>query len=155
MIGLETKRPRSDLTRPVRSELALIELAGSVSPVPDGQGVSVVGQDRPSGPDLVALVAFEARSAHAVAVSEVPDPAFCAGSVALQPSLGSAAARLLAAGDEHPPRVQVVVFERLAGRADVESTFRNQSETRSLADNSDHCRGQNELQISPTYSDRK
>ena len=29
---------------------------------------------------------------------------------------------MLAAGDEHPLRVEVVIFERLAGRADIEPT---------------------------------
>ena len=82
MIGAETKRPRSVLTQPVRSELAQVELAGIVSSVPDGEGVSVVGQDRPSGPDLAAFVAFEAGSIHPVAAFEVTDPAFGAGSVA-------------------------------------------------------------------------
>ena len=102
MTGPETKRPRSDLTRPVRSEWAQVELGFSVSSGSDGEGVSVVGQDRPSGPDLAAFVAFEARSVHPVAAFEVADPAFGSGSVALQPSLGAPAAGLLAAGDEDP-----------------------------------------------------
>src|SRR5665811_535756 len=91
----------------------------SVSPGPDGEGVSVVGQDAPSGPDLLAFVAFEARSVQAVAAFEVADPSFGAGSVALQASLGASTAGLLAAGDEHP--VGLEVFECLAGRADVEA----------------------------------
>src|SRR5450631_1607177 len=90
----------------------------SVSPGSDGERVSVVGEDAPSGPDLLVFVAFEARSVHAVAAFEVTDPAFRAGSVALHSSLGALGAGLLAAGDEHP--VGVEVFEGLAGRADVE-----------------------------------
>ena len=120
MTGAETKRPRSGLTRPVRSEWAQIELGFSVSPGPDGEGVSVVGQEGPSGPDLAAFVSLEPGSVHAVAAFEVTDPAFGAGSVALQPPLGASAAGLLAAGDEHPVRGQVVLLEGLAGRAGVE-----------------------------------
>ena len=120
MTGPETKRPRSDLTRPVRSEWAQVELGFSVSSGSDGERVSVVGQDRPSRPDLAAFVAFEAGSVHPVAAFEVADPAFGPGSVALQPSLGAPAAGLLAAGDEHPLGLQPVFFECLAGRARVE-----------------------------------
>src|ERR1039458_9773379 len=92
----------------------------SVSPGPDGERVSVVGEDRPSGPDLLAFVAFEAASAHPVAAFEVADPPLGAGSVALHPSLGAFGAGLLAARDEHPLRRKV--FERLGGRPDVERT---------------------------------
>ena len=120
MTWAETKRPRSGLTRPVRSEWARVELGFSVSLGSDGEGVSVVGQDRPSGPDLAAFVAFESASVQAVAAFEVTYSAFGAGSVTLQPALGASAAGLLAAGDEHPVWIQVVVFERLAGRARVE-----------------------------------
>src|SRR5665648_874161 len=92
----------------------------SVSSGSDGERVSVVGEDRPSGPDLLAFVAFEAGSVQSVAAFEVTDPAFRAGSVALHSSLGAFGAGLLTAGDEHPVRVEV--FECLAGRADVEPT---------------------------------
>src|SRR6476646_3715402 len=121
MTRLETKRPRSDLTRPVRSDWALIELVGSVSPASDGEGVGVVAQDRPSGPDLPAFVSLEPGSVHTVAAFEVTDPALGAGSVARQPSLGAPAAGLLAAGDEHPLGGEAVIVERLAGRAQVEA----------------------------------
>ena len=112
---METKRPRSDLTRPfVVNGFALIEeLAGSVSPRPDGERVSVVGQDCPSSPDLAAFVSFEPRSVQAVAAFEVTDPAFGTGSVAPQSALGASAAGLLSAGDEHPLRGEGV-RERLA-----------------------------------------
>ena len=42
-----------------------------------------------------------------VAAFEVADPAFGAGSVALQPSLGALGAGFLAAGDEHRSGLQV------------------------------------------------
>jgi hypothetical protein len=113
----ETKRPRTDLTRPVRSEWVLIELAGSVSALPDGERVSIVGENRPSGPDLAAFVSFESPAVQSVAAFEVADPAFGAGSISLQPSLGPAAAGLLAPGDEHAVGVEVVILEGLAGRA--------------------------------------
>ena len=69
----------------------------SVSPGPDGERVSVVGEDAPSGPDLLAFVAFEAASVQAVAAFEVADPSFGAGSVALHSSLGALGAGLLGA----------------------------------------------------------
>jgi len=175
MSGVKTKRPRSDLTRPVRSEWALIELGGSVSPRPDGERVCVVGEDRPAGPDLAALVTFEPGSAHAVAAFEVADPAFGASSVARESSLGASGPGLLTAGDEHSVRGEAA--ERLAGRPEVRrqlphldrqrlvpqrlrlrrpqrqhAHLQDRSETHSLAGNSDRHRGQNKLRISPTYS---
>ena len=139
MTGPETKRPRSDLTRPVRSEWAQVELGFSVSLASDGEGVSVVGQDRPSRPDLLALVAFETGSVHPVAAFEVADRAFGPGPVVLQPSLGAAGAGLLAAGDEPPLGLQPVFFECLAGRARVEPAIqrdlsRSDPEAGQLAD---------------------
>src|SRR5664279_3045458 len=95
----------------------------SVSSGSDGERVSVVGEDRPSGPDLLAFVAFEAGPVQAVAAFEVADPSFGAGSVALHSALGAFGAGLLAAGDEHPVRREAVIVERLAGRADVEPTI--------------------------------
>ena len=53
----------------------------------DGQGVEVVGQDAPSGPGLLAVIALQPAAAHAVAAFEVADASFGAGAVALQPSL--------------------------------------------------------------------
>src|SRR5665811_160664 len=81
----------------------------SVSPGSDGEGVSVVGQDAPSGPDLLAFVAFEAGSLQAVAAFEVTDPSLGAGSVALHSSLGAFGSGLLTAGDEHPVGIEVAV----------------------------------------------
>ena len=72
----------------------------SVSSLPDGECVSVVGQDRPSGPDLLAFVAFEAGSVQSVAAFAVPDSSFRAGSAAAKAALGALGAGLLAASDE-------------------------------------------------------
>lgn len=69
----------------------------------------------------MAFVAFQTGSVHAVAAFEVTDSAFGPGSVARQPSLGAPTAGLLAAGDEHPVGIQIVVVERLAGWANVEA----------------------------------
>ena len=41
----------------------------------DGEGVEVVGEDRPSGPDLHPVISFESGAAQAVAAFEVTDPA--------------------------------------------------------------------------------
>ena len=95
----------------------------SVSSGSDSERVSVVGEDAPSGPDLLAFVAFEAGSVQAVAAFEVTDPSFGAGSVALEASLGAFGAGLLAAGDEHTVRLEAVIVECLAGRADVEAAI--------------------------------
>ena len=52
----------------VRAELCL-------SACPDGEGVEVVGEDRPSRPDLHPPVPFQSRAAEAVAAFEVADAA--------------------------------------------------------------------------------
>jgi len=107
----ETNRPGvSSRGRFVVSE-AQIELGFGVSSGSDGEGVSVVGEDRPSGPDLAALVALQPRSVHAVAAFEVTDPAFAAGSAAQQPSLGSPAAGFLGTCDEQPLGLGGVIVE--------------------------------------------
>ena len=111
------KRPRPGWwARPFRCEwVALVRSGFSVSVGSDGERVEVVGEDRPAGPDLLALVAFEAAAVEAVAAFEVADAALGAGSVALQPPLGAFGAGLLAAGDEHPLGREAA--EGLAGRA--------------------------------------
>ena len=98
---------------------ALVGGSFSFSAGSDGEGVEVVGEDRPAGPDLLALVAFEAAAAEAVAAFEVTDPAFAACSVALQAPLGTSGAWLLAAGDEQP--LELEAAERLPGRAGLEA----------------------------------
>ena len=82
-----------------------------------GVGVGVVGEGRPSVPDLVAFVAFEAAAAQAVAAFEVADPSFCAGAVALSSAAGATGAGFLAAGDVH---LVGQALERGVGRALVE-----------------------------------
>src|SRR6266496_4173729 len=64
-----------------------------------GVGVGVVGEGRPSVPDLVAFVAFEAAAAQAVAAFEVADASLGAGAVALSSAAGAPGAVFLAAGD--------------------------------------------------------
>src|SRR5665213_3799495 len=95
----------------------------SISSGSDGERVGVVGEDAPAGPDLLAFIAFEAGSVQAVAAFEVTDPPLRARSVALQSSLGAFGAGLLAAGDEHAVRREVVIVECLAGRADIEAAI--------------------------------
>src|SRR5919201_2275583 len=68
----------------------------------DGEGVQVVGQDRPAGPDPLALVTLEAAAPQVVAALEVADAALAAGAVASQPPAGAPGARLGPPGDERP-----------------------------------------------------
>ncbi len=62
---------------------ALARACGMFSGGSDGQGVEVVGEDAPSGPGLLAVIAFEAAAVQAVAAFEVADASFGAGAVAL------------------------------------------------------------------------
>jgi hypothetical protein len=66
----------------------------------DGQGVEVVGQYRPGRPGSRAVVAFEARSAQAVAALEVADAALDADPVLGQAAVGASGAGGSAAGGE-------------------------------------------------------
>ena len=75
--------------------------SGSVSGGLDGEGVEVVGQDRPAGPGPRAVVASEPAAAQAVAAFEVADAALGARAVAREAFLGPARGRVLAARDEH------------------------------------------------------
>jgi hypothetical protein len=68
----------------------------------DGEGVEVVGQDRPAGPDPLALVALEAAPPQPVAALEVADAALAAGAVAGEAPAGAPGARLGPARDERP-----------------------------------------------------
>src|ERR687898_348277 len=52
------------------------ERSRSLSAGSDGQGVGVVGEDRPLSPDLLAFVALEPAAVRRVAAFEVADPAF-------------------------------------------------------------------------------
>ena len=85
----------------------------------DGQGVEVVGEDALSGPGLLAVIAFQAAAAHAVAAFEVADASFGAGAVALQPALGASGAGLLAPADEDAFGIEV--FELLGRRGGGEA----------------------------------
>src|SRR5215213_1102710 len=68
----------------------------------DGEGVEVVGQDRPAGPDPLALVALEAAARQPIAALEVADPPLAAGTVAGQAPAGAPGARLGPSRDEGP-----------------------------------------------------
>src|SRR5438045_2740119 len=65
----------------------------------DGEGVEVVGEDRPGRPGPGAMVAFEARSAQAVSAFEVADASFDADAKAREAPVGAARAGRLTAGD--------------------------------------------------------
>src|SRR5512132_1308548 len=66
----------------------------------DGEGVQVVGQDRPAGPDPLALVTLEAAASQPVAALELADTALAAGAVASQAPAGASGALLGAPRDE-------------------------------------------------------
>src|ERR671910_1599535 len=68
----------------------------------DGEGVEVVGQDRPAGPDPLALVAPEAAASQPIAALEVADPPLTPGAVAGQALAGASGARLGTSRDEGP-----------------------------------------------------
>src|SRR5918995_3697585 len=68
----------------------------------DGEGVEVVGQDRPAGPDPLALVAPEPATAQPIAALEVADPPLTPGAVAGQALAGASGARLGTSRDEGP-----------------------------------------------------
>src|SRR4051794_33006747 len=89
------------------------------SPGAGGEGVGVVGEDRPLSPDLLAVGALEAAAVQAVAALEVADAALLAGAVAREPPPGAAGAGLLAPSDEHPLGRQVP--QRFGGRANLEA----------------------------------
>src|SRR5919204_3530640 len=84
-----------------RLGLAGVGPVGMVSVGSDGEGVEVVGEDRPADPGCGAVVAFEAAARQPVAAFEVRDPAFAADAVAGQSSSRAFRVGLLAAGDEH------------------------------------------------------
>ena len=85
----------------------------------DGEGVKVVGGDRPGVPGAQSVLALQPGSVEPVFAFEVADAAFGAGAVAREAALGASRAGLLAAGDEHALGVQA--GERLEGRAGLEA----------------------------------
>src|SRR3954447_12793819 len=68
----------------------------------DGERVEVVGEDRPAGPDPLALVALQPAAAQPVAALEVADAALGTGAEAREALAGAARAGFVAAGHEHP-----------------------------------------------------
>jgi hypothetical protein len=85
----------------------------------DGEGVEVVGEDRPRGPDLHPVIALEPGAAHAVAAFEMADAALDPGAVARSAFAGAARAWLVAAGELD--LVVGQVGERMFGRAGEEA----------------------------------
>ena len=86
-----------------------------------GVGVEVVGEDRPAAPGALAVVAFEARPAHAVAAFEVADAAFGAAAVAVQPPPRALGLGFLAAGDRDGRGRLGAGGERVGGRGGAEA----------------------------------
>jgi hypothetical protein len=64
------------------------------------EGVQVGGQDRPAGPDPLALVTSQAAAPQPIAAFEVADPPLTAGAVAGQAPAGAPRARLGPTRDE-------------------------------------------------------
>jgi hypothetical protein len=64
----------------------------------DGEGVEVVGKDRPSGPDLHSVMSFEPGSEYPVAAFEVTDPPLDPSAVPRAAFAGASAAGFVTAG---------------------------------------------------------
>ena len=94
--GRELKRPRRVSARPSQAYDGCPGGvgSGSVSAGADGEGVEVVGEDRPAGPGLHPVMAFEPGAAQAVAAFEVADAALDAGAVAGSAFAGAARCRV-------------------------------------------------------------
>ena len=84
---------------------------------PEGEGVEVVGQDRPGGPGTGAGVALEPGSVEAVASFEVADAAFGADAELGQAAVGLAGVRGVVAADKQP----VGLGQMLGGPGRVEA----------------------------------
>src|SRR3954452_541297 len=91
-----------------------------VSAGSDGEGVEVVGEDRPGVPGPLAGVTFEAAAVHSVAALEVADAAFGTDSELRQPSVGALRAGGPPAGDEHAVRAGEVLIDGAGREATVE-----------------------------------
>ena len=87
---------------------------------PDGEGVEVVGQDRPSDRRSGSVEASESSAAHAVAAFEVTDAAFGADAVARQAPVAVFGGCALAAGDEDLGRVGQLLGDGAGRKAAVE-----------------------------------
>src|ERR1039458_4140407 len=97
-----TRTAASGLTRPCRANGARFWSSGwIVSGGSDGEGVKVVGGDRPGVPGAHPVLALEPGSVESLFAFEVADAALRADAVARQAALGAPRPGLLAAGDEH------------------------------------------------------
>src|ERR1017187_5467823 len=106
--------------RPFRANgVVLWSSGGMVSGGSDGEGVKVVGGDRPGVPGAHPVLAFESGSVESVFAFEVADAAFRADAVAREAALGAPRPWLLAASDEHPLGFQAL--ERFVGRSRLEA----------------------------------
>lgn len=108
-----------------------------VSAGPDGEGVKVVGRDRPGVPGACPVLAFEPGSVESVFAFEVADAAFDADAVARETPLRSPRPGLLAPGNEHALRREggECVLDRAALEAAVECDLaRAQTEPVQFAD---------------------
>src|ERR1039458_1693321 len=132
-----TRTAASGLTRPCRANGARFwSSGGMVSGGSDGEGVKVVGGDRPGVPGAHPVLALESGSVESVFAFEVADAAFRADAVAREAALGAPRPGLLAASDEHPLGLQAL--ERFRGGPVLEATIecelaRAQAEARQLA----------------------
>jgi len=72
-----------------------------------GEGVQVVGQDRPAGPDPLAFVASQPAASQPIAALEVADAALTAGAVA---------GRVAQVGVTPAPSVRLCDLQLLSGR---------------------------------------
>src|SRR5512133_2505442 len=77
---------------------------GILSAGADGEGVEVVGQDRPGRPGPGSLMAFEAGATESVAALEMADAAFGADAELGQATVGLGRSGAVAAGDEQAVR---------------------------------------------------
>src|ERR1700683_2345982 len=132
-----TKTAASGVTRPFRANGARFWSSGwMVSGGPDGEGVKVVGGDRPGVPRAHPVLALEPGSVEAVFAFEVADSSLGADAVAREAALGSPRPGLLAASDEHALGFQAL--ERFRGGPVLEATIERdfawpQAETRQFA----------------------
>src|SRR6185437_4544830 len=122
MAGTETAAPGSVRPRQACEWLpGWSGLSGSVSPGPDGEGVEVVGQDRPSGPDPQSVISLQSGAPQSVSAFEMTDPALDPGAVAGSAFAGASAAGFVAAGDVDLVAAQV--GERFAGQARLKAAI--------------------------------
>src|SRR5580692_1991999 len=88
---------------------------------PDGEGVKVVGEDRPGAPGVHSGLSLQAGSSQSVAALEVADAALRSRAVSPESPLCSSGPGLLATSDEHPLGREPL--ERLRGGTLLESSI--------------------------------